>query len=420
MIRSAIRGLLAVADAELEVELRGVLARDDDYARAGKPVCDWDDAEAREVLVDELALDAFACLMLLDGRQLEGEVARAAQLLGSVAAQDLDLDGEVFRIARKVAKDRVISTVDPDARHGRKTSAHAFDGLKGHSAVDPDSEIVTATKVTAANAGDASVAKDLIADLIADKATDKATTDKATTSDNATGDTAATGDDVAVGDDVAAGDTAATTDDAAAGDDTATGDGNDSVEPERAKVYGDQAYGTGEFQEYLEDNDIESGCKSQTPLAPGGMFTKDRFVVDLDDDTVTCPNEVTVTIRRGKDGAGTAHFGDACAACPLRDQCTKAAGGRTISVGIYEAVLARARQRQAAPGWAEDYRATRPKVERKQAHMMRRKHGGRRARVRGKAKVAADFSLLGAATNLARLAVLGLHHTTSGWAATPA
>jgi hypothetical protein len=382
LIRSAIRGLLAVADPRLEGELRAVLARDDDYGRAGKPTCDWEDAEAREALVDELALDAFACLMLLDGRELDGDVAQAAELLATVAGQDLDLSGEVFRIARRVAKDRAISTVDPEARHGRKTSAHGFDGFKGHAAVDPDSEIITATTVTAGNDGDGSVAKDLIADLIGDQA--------ATVDQDATGDTAATGDD------------------------------KDTAEKERAKVYGDQAYGTGEFQSYLEDNDIDSGCKTQAPSAPGGLFTKDRFAINLDDDTVTCPNDVTVALRRGKDGAGTAHFGDACAGCPLRDQCTNAAGGRTVSVGIHEAVLARARKRQADPTWGEDYRATRPKVERKLGHLMRRKHGGRRARVRGKAKVGADFNLLGAAANLARLAVLGLRHTTSGWAATPA
>lgn len=45
---------------------------------------------------------------------------------------------------------------------------------------------------------------------------------------------------------------------------------------------------------------------------------------------------------------------------------------------------------------------------------MRRKHGGRRARVRGRAKVAADFSLLAAAVNLTRLDVLGLTKTGSG------
>ena len=76
-----------------------------------------------------------------------------------------------------------------------------------------------------------------------------------------------------------------------------------------------------------------------------------------------------------------------------------------------------ARARQADPDRAADYRATRPKVERKLAHLVRRRHGGRRARVRGLVKVAADFNLLAAAVNLARLGVLGLHWTGSGgWA----
>ncbi len=68
--------------------------------------------------------------------------------------QDLDKreDG-VFRIARRVAADRVISTVDPEARHGHKTASRGFDGYKGHIAVDPDSEIITTTEVTAGNAG---------------------------------------------------------------------------------------------------------------------------------------------------------------------------------------------------------------------------------------------------------------------------
>jgi hypothetical protein len=47
-------------------------------------------------------------------------------------------------------------------------------------------------------------------------------------------------------------------------------------------------------------------------------------------------------------------------------------------------------ERQAAPEWIADGRATRPRVERKIAHLMRRRHGGRRARVRGRTKIAAD------------------------------
>ena len=72
----------------------------------------------------------------------------------------------MFRIARAVAPGRVISTVDPEARHGHKTSARGFDGYKGHIAIDPDTEIITATAATAGNSGDADVAEDLLADIL--------------------------------------------------------------------------------------------------------------------------------------------------------------------------------------------------------------------------------------------------------------
>jgi IS5 family transposase len=362
LVRSAIRQLLDIVDAEVEAELRGVLARDDDYASGGKASCDWDDAAAREALVHALAKDGYACLGVLDGRELGPGVAQAAELLATVVGQDIETgDDGIFRIARKVAKDRVISVVDPNARHGHKTAARKFDGYKGHIAVDPDSEVITATVVTPGNAGDASVAAELIDDLV--------------------------------------------------GDDDGTDD--DGREP---KVYGDNAYGTGEFQSELEDAGIASGCKTPSPNAAGGMFTKDRFDIDLGAGTVSCPNNITVDIRYGSNRAGMAFFGRSCTDCPLRDQCTAATGGRTIWVGAHEDALARARERQKNPAWTADYRATRPKVERKFGHLMRRRHGGRRARVRGTTKVGADFNLLAAATNLARLAVLGLRSTPSGWA----
>jgi len=88
-----------------------------------------------------------------------------------------------------------------------------------------------------------------------------------------------------------------------------------------------------------------------------------------------------------------------------------------ITIGPHEEHPAQGRARSADPSWLAAYRATRPKVERKIAHLMRRRHGGRRARVRGTAKVAADFSLLAAAVNIARLGVLGITSTRSGtWA----
>ncbi|MGH3711651.1 MAG: transposase, partial [Pseudonocardiaceae bacterium] len=168
LIRSAIRGLLAVAGTGLETALRAVLRREDDYRVAGKPACDYDDKAAREALVDALARDAMALLAVLEGRELAAAVSQAGALLATVVGQDLDEDTTdgVFRIARRVAKDRVISTVDPQARHGHKTAARGFDGYKGHIGIDPDSEIITATTVTPGNAGDGGAAADLITDLI--------------------------------------------------------------------------------------------------------------------------------------------------------------------------------------------------------------------------------------------------------------
>ena len=132
---------------------------------------------------------------------------------------------------------------------------------------------------------------------------------------------------------------------------------------------------------------------------------------------MTCPAGQTMILRPTKDGQ-IATFGAACADCRLRAHCTTAGDGRAIRVGPHERQLQAARERQADPDWRADYTATRPRVERKQGHLMRRKHGGRRARVRGTTKVAADFSLLAAAVNIARLAVLGLTHNGTSWAVT--
>jgi Transposase DDE domain len=276
----------------------------------------------------------------------------------------------VLRIARKVAPDRVISTVDPEARHGHKTSHRGFDGYKGHIAVDPDAEIITATAVTAGNVGDADPAVDLITDLLTDR-----------------------------------------TEDTPAAEDTAA-------------VYGDAAYGAGEILDHLHTNGIDAKTKVQPPNAPAGKFTKDRFDIDLHRQQVTCPGGVTIPIRpvKGHDrNAGRADFAAACTTCPLRAQCTDSKTGRSITIGHHEAHLATARTRQQDPAWQADYRATRPKVERKIAHLMRRRHGGRGARMRGRHRVAADFTLLAAAVNLARLATLGLRHTTGpGWTLNPA
>jgi hypothetical protein len=419
LIRSAMRGLLKVADPVLEAELRGLIKSGDDYAGSAKPQIDWDDLAAREELIHSRAADGCATLAHLDSHKLEGPLADAAKLLATVLGQDLEEgDDGVFRIARRVAKDRVISTVDPEARHGHKTSARGFDGYKGSIALDPDSEIITDTEVSAANTGDASVAADLIDDLTGPQAADDESDSDEVDPGHPAG--KVTGDPKRAGGakrgrnpkrrrgGKAAAQIARS---ARAAARRANGRGRlqrRRLRQARPKVYGDAAYGSGEFLGHLARAGIDSGCKTQPPVAPGGRYSKENFYIDLGADTVTCPAGEEVPIRRNEAGDGIAYFEQACADCPLRSDCTTAVVGRTIQVGRHEALLAQNRSDAQDPRWLDDYRATRPKVERKLAHMMRRRHGARRARVRGRNKVDGDFNLLAAATNLARLAVLGV------------
>ena len=312
-------------------------------------------------------------LSTLDSRTLSQEQHQAAELLATVLGQDLEDDQGRLRIAKRVARDRVITTVDPQARHGHKTSARGFDGYKGHIALDPDSEIITATEVTAANAGDAEPAESLLDDMLDE---DACVTEPAEPSRPVGGD--------------------------------ADAQGSETVEPFKREVYGDASYGTAAIVERLELADIEPYVKVQPPSARDGKFAQDKFDIDLEAGTVRCPAGQIVELRPQKGGASQAIFAPYCADCPLRDACTSSKHGRTINVHPKHETLHRARQEQSDPKWKNQYQQTRPKVERKLAHMMRRRHGARRARVRGRPRVGHDFSLLAAAVNLQRLAALGV------------
>jgi hypothetical protein len=356
-LRAAIRKLLRVLDTvapTLAGRVRAVLERDDDYATAGKPPCDWDDPAAREQLVDDLVHDALAALAVLDGATLTGAAADAAELLALVAGQDVaEGDDGVFRIVRGVARDRVISTVDPQARHGHKSQNRRFDGYKTHLSVDPDSELIDEATVTPANTAD----RDAVDDLLAPSAN----------------------------------------------------------EPDKPEVVGDSAYADGETRDRLGKAGYEVRAKVPPARNREGRFTKDQFTINLDQATVTCPAGQTVTITPTRRGGGKASFRAHCGSCPLRSRCTNARHGRSISIHRHEAVLQHARAEQHTAEWAERYRADRPIVERKIAHYARRLWGGRHARCRGLVRIATDVDTRAAALNLARLATLGIVFDGGRW-----
>jgi hypothetical protein len=373
-LRAAIRKLLTAADQAGELELaaavRAALTRDDDYATVGKPPCDWDDKTARDALVDALVIDANAALAVLHARTLTGPLADAAELLALVAGQDVEAGADgVFRIARKVARDRVLSTVDIEARHGHKSRARTFDGYKAHLAVDPDDELITNIAVTAANAPD----RDAVDELLAEPSS-------------------------------------ATADDASDDDNDAP-----SAGPAPVTVFGDSAYADGATLDRLAEAGHEVFAKVP-PVRNSKGYSKDQFSIDPHAGTATCPARHTVAIRARRGGGGQARFTPWCAGCPLRAACTTSRSGRVITIHPHEARLQQAKAAQRDPAWQQTYRTTRPTVERKIAHFTRREWGGRKARCRGRARILTDVITRAGAVNLANLAVRGLHFAPSGWA----
>jgi Transposase DDE domain/Transposase domain (DUF772) len=396
-LRAAVRKLLGVADRDapgLAVAVRAGLARDDDYASLGKPPCDWDDPAAREALVDALVRDVHAALAALHGQELTGPVAEAAQLLALVAGQDVEAgeDG-VFRIAQRVARDRVISTVDTEARHGHKSRARRFDGYKTHLGVDPDDELITNVTLTPANTAD----RDVIDDLLNEPA-----------GSSKTGDTDQPGVDQPGVDQPGV-------DQPDIDGPGLDGPGTDGEQPTAGfEVYGDSAYADGQtLREQAErGNDLHARVP---PVRNARGYSKDQFRIDPEAGTVTCPARHTVPIRPQRRG-GQARFGDLCRDCPLRAACTTARGGRVISIHPQEATLQQAKARQRDPDWQQAYRTHRPIVERKISHFTRRPWGGRKARCRGQARILTDVLTRAGVINLARLATLGLQHGPGGWA----
>jgi IS5 family transposase len=157
---AAIRRVRRLVAAAHQVELAA-----HDYDRPGKPHCAWDDPQATQALVSGLVNDALALLAVVAEVELGAEQAEAVGLLALVAGQDVEPGQRPgsWRIARKVAHDRVISTVDPQARHTRKTNAQRRDGYKAHLAAEPETGLVTECALTAANLPDGPTGLQLLA-----------------------------------------------------------------------------------------------------------------------------------------------------------------------------------------------------------------------------------------------------------------
>lgn len=412
-----------------------------DYAKPGKPDIDWDDPVAKQTLVSDLVNDALAVLAELcgpDAPQREQPAADALGLLALVAGQDVEpaegsdgTDGR-WRIARRVAPDRVISTVDTETRHTRKSKSARRDGFRGHLAAEPDTGLITDAELTAASGQDGSdavVGEKMVArdrshrpDDAATPATDEPQAPDASTADHgaaqpdstagsATGAQPAGGVAAAVDAVVAA--TAAVAAVAMMATGAERGDAATGTEQRRGlQVYGDSAYGTGEARAAYAAGGHDTVIKPKPllPAVPGG-FTLDDFAIDEQARTVCCPGGHT----RPMSPKRTVTFGKLCAGCPLRDRCTTATEGRSMTIHEHEQLLRAARAQARTPEFKQDY-PTRSTIERIIAWVATQR--GRRVKLRyiGVDKNHAWLRTRAAAINLRTLVNAGLTQQDGTWA----
>lgn len=333
-----------------------------DYSTPGKPRIDWDDPAAKDALVSGLVNDANAVVAALADAKLEGDAEFALALLALVAGQDVEpadgsdgTDGR-WRIARKVAPDRVVSTVDPDARHTRKSPENRRDGYRAHVSAEPETGIITDEKLT-----------------------------KAAGSENS---------------------------------DPAVAEEFLDAEDDPCEWYGDSAYGTGDLRGAIDDTDADEAVIKPKPVqAPvEGGFTIDDFTVNEPTDeqagTVSCPAGNTRPISKTR----VATFGVLCRHCPLQARCTTSKTGRKIVLHERDDLLRQARRDWAdKPELREKYRTFRPNVERVISQIA--SLGGRRLklRYRGTTKNNAWLTRRTASLNLRNLIGRGLTLTAGVW-----
>ena len=346
-----------------------------DYSKPGKPAIDWDDPAAKESLVSDLVNDALAVLAELtgpDAPRQDGPAADALGLLALVAGQDVEpaggsdgTDGR-WRIACKVAPDRVISTVDIEARHTRKSKSARRDGFRAHLAAEPETGLITGCAMTMA-AGEGS--------------SDAGNGVKLAAADQFGGH----------------------------GEGRAGAGGQDGGGLE---VYGDSHYGTGQARADYQSAGHGTVIKPipVRPAVPGG-FTRDDFVISEHDGTVTSSAGHT----RLMSAKGYVTFGAVCADCPLRAQCTTAKDGRCLDIHPHEGLLRAARAQARTSQFQQAY-PTRAVIERIIAWTAT--SSGHRIRLRylGSAKNNAWLHRRCAAINLRTLVNAGLTRRDGAWA----
>ena len=404
LIRGGIRKLLRALGytptrrAELSDRLGWYL----DPQAPEKPELDWSDPEARAAHLKEIVEDARQTLSLAEcaGRATPA-ANEAAALLSKIVSDDTEegepprgpkrkgrppkKEGEPERPAPQeqkapppedpgprlrqgVAKDRVLSIVDPQMRVGHKSKRQSWAGYKVHVIEEPESELITQVEVRPANEYDADAALGLMKRQ------------------------------------------------------------QESVGLLPSELLCDGAYGSADVRAELKELGVEVVAKLR-PLTDSRHFRKDEFEIDLGANegkgSVRCPAGVTTTdFRMARDGwyrpVKLFRFPkEVCERCELKERClggpsgrvknpVRQPPGRQVQLHYHEEVLQKARAEQKT---AEQKRVLgerlrpRAKVERKISEVLKL-HGLRQGRYFGQEKTELQAQMTAVMVNAKRLFTL--------------
>ena len=353
-IRLVVRAACDLKDWELDaVVASSGLTRHFGTSFKGESDLDWTNAEERRALVAQLVADARVAQNLAK-KALRGYARDSAEtaalrekkaLLDDLLIQDIEDspdDGEGPRIRKGTARDRIVSTTDPEMRHGHKSHSKGFEGYKGSIVVDTDDGVILATGVHAANVPDRVGAVDLVREA-----------------------------------------------------------GRTTGERVQA-VLADTAYGDLGTRDAFAADGVDVVAKAPPISARKNTFKRSAFKIDDERGVATCPAGNTSIRRRALEDQGggfTYTFSrNDCTPCALRARCTKAKrAARTVSSTANSKRLDRLRAEQSRQRFRHRYRR-RMKVEHGFGRL--RALGIRQARYFGSAKTAMQLAIAASIANL--------------------
>lgn len=324
---------------------------------------DWSDGKARSKAITGMVEDVMRVVKEVQGTlatvepSARARIAELCDLLLRVVGQDLERDEKgQWRVARKVAHNRMVSLTDPEAGHGHKSRSESFWGYKINVLGDLVSTVIAAVSVTPGNGHDAAPGYDLVVEA-------------------------------------------------------------QRMRLEIRKLLADTAYGGIESRLALLALGVELVAPPPgKPHKEGKTLSKNAFAVDFDALTATCPNGVT-TDQAEQTAAKVPTLAfrwpvEACGGCPLQAKClrkrTQTASepgkrkgrppqGKRLVLDEFDRERREARAAWEDPERREEYR-DRSMGERLNALLVQ--HGARRARLRGRKGANLQVQLIGITLNL--------------------